>query len=94
MPETFVIVYAMEAAKDIRQLRAFDRSKIVNGIQTILQSGPTQVSKSRIKKMTQPYWSQYRLRIDNYYDVEEQGHQVSVLRVLENTKDPAPESNP
>ena len=42
-------------------------------------------SKSRIKAMRQPYWSQYRLRIEEirvYYDVDDEVHHVQVLRVL------------
>lgn len=97
MPEAFIIVYALEAVSDIRQLRAFDRSKVVDGIKLFLEHSPTKVSKSRIKKMTQPYWSQYRLRIDDfrvYYDVDELRREVSVLRVLEKTKESSPEFNP
>lgn len=36
--------------------------------------------------MDQPFWSQYRLRVDDfrvYYDVDEQLHVVNVLRVIE-----------
>ena len=38
--------------------------------------------------MTQPFWSQYRLRIDElrvYYDVDEGQRRVNVLRVLRKT---------
>ena len=50
--------------------------------------------RSRIKAMRQPFWSQYRLRIDDfrvYYDVSETPRAVSVLRVLEKTTQGTPE---
>jgi len=55
------------------------------------------VSKSRIKAMLQPFWSQYRLRVDEfrvYYDVDEDHLIVNVLRVLMKTTDQTPEESP
>jgi mRNA-degrading endonuclease RelE of RelBE toxin-antitoxin system len=55
------------------------------------------VSKSRIKAMSQPFWSQYRLRVDEfrvYYDVDENHHIVNELRVLRKTTDQTPEVSP
>ena len=46
---------------------------------------PGQESKSRIKAMSQPFWSQYRLRVNDfrvYFDVHEEECVVNVLRVL------------
>jgi mRNA interferase RelE/StbE len=80
------IQYAQAAADDIKALRAYDQRKIVDAIEEHLGSAPTQISRSRIKAMQQPFWSQYRLRVDNfrvYYDVDESQHVVSIVRVLE-----------
>src|SRR5262245_2537743 len=69
----FEIHYAQEAVKDIRRMRATDQRKIVEGIEVHLRHEPAKTSRSRIKQMVQPFWSQFRLRIDDfrvYYDVD------------------------
>ena len=66
-------------------MRKFDQRKVLEGIEVHLAQQPRFVSKSRIKAMTQPFWSQFRLRIDEfrvYYDVREEDRTVNVLRVL------------
>jgi mRNA interferase RelE/StbE len=73
------------AENDIRELRKFEQVKVLEGIEKHLSHQPRLESKSRIKALRQPYWSQYRLRIEEirvYYDVEDELHQVQVLRVL------------
>ena len=85
MSHPYEIRYTEEAAKDIRGLRAFDQNKVMDGIEEHLTLRPGQESKSRIKAMSQPFWSQYRLRVDDfrvYFDVDEEEHAVNVLRVL------------
>ena len=55
------------------------------------------MSKSRIKLMVQPFWSQYRLRLDDfrvYDDVDEESLWVHVLCVLRKTTEPTPEESP
>jgi mRNA interferase RelE/StbE len=97
MAEAFAIIFAEEALADIRSLRAFDQRKVVEGIETHLASDPTAVSRSRIKAMNQPFWSQYRLRVDDfriYYDVDEPAHRIDVLRVLRKTNTSTPETSP
>lgn len=77
--------YSGLALNDIAALRAFDQRKVIEGIEQHLLHNPSQVSRSRIKRMNQPFWSQFRLRVDElrvYYDVDEQGKRVNVLRVL------------
>jgi mRNA-degrading endonuclease RelE of RelBE toxin-antitoxin system len=74
MPQNYAIRYAPEAVADIRALRAFDQRKVVEGIERYLPFQPKAVSRSRIKAMRQPFWSQFRLRIDDfrvYYDVDD-----------------------
>jgi mRNA-degrading endonuclease RelE of RelBE toxin-antitoxin system len=59
---------------------------VVDAIEKQLVSEPTKESRAKVKKMTQPFWSQYRLRVGEYriyYDVDEKGRAVLVLRVYE-----------
>jgi mRNA-degrading endonuclease RelE of RelBE toxin-antitoxin system len=82
----FTIDYAKEAVKDLKLLRAFDQTKILDAIEKWLKSEPTKESRTRIKRMKQPFWSQYRLRVDDfrvYYDVDETKHVVGIIRILE-----------
>jgi mRNA-degrading endonuclease RelE of RelBE toxin-antitoxin system len=47
--------------------------------------------------MSQPFWSQYRLRVNAfrvYYDVDEEACVVSVLRVLEKGTGQTPGKTP
>jgi mRNA-degrading endonuclease RelE of RelBE toxin-antitoxin system len=97
MSHPYDIRYADEAAADVRALRKSDQRKVVDGIEVHLTHEPKRVSKSRIKAMTQPFWSQYRLRIDDfrvYDDVDDSAHAVNVLRVLEKSTRPTPEKSP
>jgi mRNA interferase RelE/StbE len=84
--DPYQIEYAEEAVADLKSLRPFDQKKVIRGIEAHLQHEPTKTSRSRIKRMTQPFWSQYRLRIDEfrvYYDIADDARIVSILRVLE-----------
>jgi mRNA-degrading endonuclease RelE of RelBE toxin-antitoxin system len=95
--ERFTIVYTREAADDIGNLRAFDRQKAIQGIEQYLSHQPRRVSRSRIKVMIQPFWSEYRLRLDEirvYYDVDDINRRVNILRVLIKGTDPTPTVSP
>ena len=97
MADAYAIEHAPEAADDMRGLRAFDRAAVVNGVETFLRFEPTRESRSRIKRMVQPFWTQYRLRSDDfwvYYDVDDARRTVSVLRVLFKGAGTAPKENP
>ena len=97
MSEPYEIRYADEAFADIRGLRTFDQRKVMEGIELHLTQQPRLVSRSRIKAMVQPFWSQYRLRIDDfrvYYDVDDESHLVHVLRVLMKTTQTTAEESP
>jgi mRNA-degrading endonuclease RelE of RelBE toxin-antitoxin system len=95
--QPYEIRYANEAVDDIRGMRKFDQRKVLEGIEIHLTHQPRFVSKSRIKAMSQPFWSQYRLRVDEfrvYYDVNDKDRIVNVLRVLMKTTDQTPEEMP
>jgi mRNA-degrading endonuclease RelE of RelBE toxin-antitoxin system len=90
----FVIVYTEKAAGDVSALRPFDQKKVIEGVDTHLSHESTKVSRSRIKRMVQPFWSQYRLRVDDYrvyYDVNEATRMVTILRVLEKGRGSTPQ---
>jgi mRNA-degrading endonuclease RelE of RelBE toxin-antitoxin system len=97
MSEPYEIRYASVAAADVRSLRAFDQRKVLEGIEQHLTFQPRFVSRSRIKIMVQPFWSRYRLRLDDfrvYYDVDEESRRVHVLRVLRKITESTPEESP
>ena len=71
------------ALADLRTLRAYDRRAVIDMIERVLTTTPTQVSKSRIKRLRGLDSPQYRLRVGDVrvmYDVI--GSDVYVLRVL------------
>ena len=66
-------------------MRAYDQRKILGAIERHLFHDPSQANRSSIKRMVQPFWSQYRLRVEDfrvYYDVDDEERAVSILRVL------------
>ena len=58
---SFEIIFFPEAEEDIAALRASDRAKVLDAIETHLRYEPEKVSKSPIKRLRQMQWSQYRL---------------------------------
>lgn len=61
----FEIIFSPEAEEDISALRANERAKVLDGIETHLRYEPEKVSKSRIKRLRGMQWPQYRLKIDD-----------------------------
>ncbi len=95
MSERFEIQYAAFAADDIRGLRAFDQRKILEAIEEHLAHEPQRMSRSRIKAMEQPFWSQFRLRVGDfrvYYDVDEGNRAVNVLRIVKKGSELTPQT--
>jgi mRNA-degrading endonuclease RelE of RelBE toxin-antitoxin system len=79
----YAVVFAPEAVRDVRDLRAHARSMVRDGIQTFLRHAPTKVSKSRIKRLRGLARPQFRLRLGKirvYYDVREST--VEILAVV------------
>ncbi|MEM7128620.1 MAG: type II toxin-antitoxin system RelE/ParE family toxin [Chloroflexota bacterium] len=68
----YEIIFAPEAEEDLDNLRAYDRVKVLDAIETHLRYEPEKISKSRIKRLQNTDWPQYRLRVDDirvFYDV-------------------------
>jgi mRNA-degrading endonuclease RelE of RelBE toxin-antitoxin system len=95
--DRYEIRYTDEAVGDIRSLRAFDQQRTLDGIDRHLSFEPARTSRSRIKRMNQPFWSQFRLRVEDfrvYYDIDETNRSVAILRVLKKTSQPTLENPP
>jgi len=79
----YEIRYSNEAVEQLKKLRVFDRTAILDQVGQILTVDPTVVSKSRIKRLREPAPTQYRLRVGEFrvfYDVEEEA--VLIIQVL------------
>jgi mRNA interferase RelE/StbE len=79
----YEIRYANEAVEQLKKLRVFDRTAILDQIEEILSVNPTVTSKSRIKRLRDPAPTQYRLRVGEFrvfYDVEEEA--VLIIQIL------------
>jgi len=83
----YEILFAPEAAQDLKRLSARDRSIVTETIEKHLRYEPERVSKSRIKKLRGITRPQYRLRVDEmrvFYDVTAQA--VEVLAIIPKSK--------
>ena len=79
----YEIRYSAEALAELRRLRKFDATAILDHIERVLTVNPTLESKARVKKLRQPAPTQYRLRVGEhriFYDVE--AEHVNVIRIL------------
>ena len=54
--DPYEIRYATEAEADVLALRAYDRAKVLDGIEQHLKYEPRRLSRRRIKRMVQPFW--------------------------------------
>jgi mRNA-degrading endonuclease RelE of RelBE toxin-antitoxin system len=88
----YEIIFSPEAEADIAALKASDRAKALDAIETFLRYEPEKISKSRIKRLREMQKPQYRLRVDElraFYDVSytEDGQGiVEVLRIREKSE--------
>jgi mRNA interferase RelE/StbE len=79
----FEIILAPEAVRDLKQLKAHDRSEVRDAIETHLRHQPTKTSRSRVKRLRGISRPQYRLRVGEiriYYDVKENA--VEILAIV------------
>ena len=69
----YEVRYSDVAIEQLRKLRAFDRTAILDQIEQVLGVNPTLESKARVKQPRQPAPTQFRLRVGDFrvfYDVE------------------------
>ncbi len=79
----YAIVFAPEAVEDIRNLKAYDRSRVRGAVERHVRHAPTRVSAHRIKRLAGVSRPQFRLRVGGlrvFYDVS--GDRVEVLAVV------------
>ena len=85
----YEIIFSPEAEAGIAAIKASDRAKALDGIETFLRYEPEKTSKSRIKRLREMQRPQYRLRIDDlraFYDVsytDDGGGVVEILLIRE-----------
>jgi mRNA-degrading endonuclease RelE of RelBE toxin-antitoxin system len=81
----FAIRYSDVAVEQLKRLRPFDRTAILDQIEQVLAVNPTLESKARVKQLRQPAPTQYRLRVGEFrvfYDVDTPGNCVDVIQIL------------
>jgi mRNA-degrading endonuclease RelE of RelBE toxin-antitoxin system len=79
----YEIRYSDEAIEQLKGLRAFDRTAILDQIEQVLGVNPTIESKARIKRLREPAPTQYRLRVGEFrafYDVD--GQTLLVIQII------------
>ncbi len=77
------IILSPEAVEDLHSLSARHRANVRDALEEHLRYEPTNVSRSRIKRLRDLSKPQYRLRVDEirvFYDVQES--QVEVLAIV------------
>jgi mRNA-degrading endonuclease RelE of RelBE toxin-antitoxin system len=79
----YELLYSEEAVEQMKNLRSFDRTSVLNQIEQVLRVNPALESKARVKLLRQPAPTQYRLRVGEFrvfYDVDQET--VRVIQVL------------
>jgi mRNA-degrading endonuclease RelE of RelBE toxin-antitoxin system len=79
----YEIRYSTESVEQLKKLRVFDRTTILDQIEQILSVNPTIVSKARVKRLREPAPTQFRLRVGEFrvfYDVVEEA--VLIIQIL------------
>ena len=79
----YEIRYSSEAVEQLKKLRVFDRTAILDQVEQVLGVNPTVVSKSPVKRLHEPAPTQYRLRVGEFrvfYDVDQDA--VLIIQVL------------
>lgn len=79
----YAIIFAPEAAHDLKHLDAHYRAEVKDAIERHLRHGPMKTGRSRIKRLRGFSRPQYRLRVGEirvYYDVTRSS--VEVLAII------------
>src|SRR2546428_11742797 len=78
----FEIVLALEAAEDLRGLKANLRAAVRDALETHLRHALTKISRSRVKRLRGLRRPQYRLRVGEvrvFYDVSKATVEILAL---------------
>lgn len=81
----FAIRYSEVAVEQLKALRPFDRTAILDQIEQVLMVNPTLESKARVKELRQPAPTQYRMRVSEFrvfYDIDQSHRHVDVIQIL------------
>jgi mRNA-degrading endonuclease RelE of RelBE toxin-antitoxin system len=81
----FAIRYSEVAVEQLKALRPFDRTAILDQIEQVLTVNPQLESKARVKQLRQPAPTHYRLRVGEFrifYDVDLAHALVDVIQIL------------
>jgi mRNA interferase RelE/StbE len=79
----YEIIFAPEAADDLKNLKAHYRAEVKDAIERYLRHEPTKTRRSRIKRLRGLSRPQYRLRVGEvrvFYDVSHSS--VEVLAIV------------
>lgn len=79
----YEIIFSLEATDDFKKLSARERATIKDAIEHHLRYEPGKVSRSRIKRLKEMEYPQYRLRVGElrvFYDIQKET--VEVLAVI------------
>ena len=79
----YEIILAPEAAQDLKRLKAHDRAEVKDALDRHLRYEPSNVSKSRIKRLRGMNHPQFRLRVGEirvFYDI--MGNRVEILAIV------------
>jgi len=79
----YEIIFSPEAADDFKKLSARERATRKDAIEHHLRYEPGKVSRSRIKRLKEMEYPQYRLRVGEirvFYDIQKET--VEVLAVI------------
>jgi len=80
---TYEIIFAPDADRALRRLRASERVAVLDAIERHLRHEPEKTSRSRIKRLRDMRHPEYRLRVVDlrvFYDVEP--GQVQIVSVV------------
>jgi mRNA-degrading endonuclease RelE of RelBE toxin-antitoxin system len=75
----YEIRYSNEAVEQLKRLRAFDRTAILDQIEQLLRVNLAAVSKSRIKLLREPAPTQYRLRVGEFRIFDDVAEEVVLI---------------
>jgi mRNA interferase RelE/StbE len=80
---SYEILFSPQAIEHLRGLKANARTKVREAVEKHLRHDPTNISKSRIKRLKDITHPQFRLRIEDlrvFYDVSSQT--VEILTII------------